>query len=85
MGKFYCAIMLSEQLKQVLIQAFPNATIEVMTDDEVHFTLRMQDASMNGKLPLERHRLVHRAIGPQLIKSIHALSMELTGTESADE
>ncbi len=43
-----------------------------------HFRLEMTASAFAGKSRLERQRLVHAALGPDLMSEIHALSMRLT-------
>lgn len=44
---------------------------------ESHFNVRVRSDSFAGKSRVARHRMVHAALGPKLIASIHALSLDL--------
>jgi BolA protein len=42
-----------------------------------HFHLTIRAAALDGMSRIERHRAIHRAIGPDLIARIHALSIDV--------
>ncbi len=44
---------------------------------ESHFNVRIRAAAFEGKSRIARHRMVHSALGPELVAAIHALSMDL--------
>jgi len=44
---------------------------------ESHFALRLRAAELAGLDRVARHRAVHHALGPDLVASIHALSLDL--------
>lgn len=44
---------------------------------ESHFAVRLRAAELAGLGRIARHRAVHRALGPELVASIHALSLDL--------
>ncbi|RMF70597.1 MAG: BolA family transcriptional regulator [Alphaproteobacteria bacterium] len=52
---------------------------------ETHFAVRLVSDRFQGLSRLARHRLVHEALGPDLIAEIHALQLSLlTPDEAAD-
>lgn len=55
----------------------PGAEVSVQSDDNVHYSARIINAAFSGRSRIERHRLVHAAIGPELGREIHALSLDL--------
>lgn len=44
---------------------------------ETHYNLRIRAEAFAGKSRLQRHRMVHSALGPELIGRIHALALDL--------
>ena len=44
---------------------------------ESHFNVRIRAQMFEGKSRIARHRMVHSALGPELVAAIHALSMDL--------
>ncbi len=44
---------------------------------ETHFRLRIMAPGLAGLPRIERHRAVHRALGPDLVARIHALALEI--------
>ncbi|WP_223422948.1 BolA family protein [Tateyamaria pelophila] len=44
---------------------------------ESHFNVRLRSTDFKGKSRVSRHRLVHGALGPDLIGRIHALALDL--------
>lgn len=44
---------------------------------ESHFNVMIRSAAFDGKNRLQRHRMVHAALGPDLIGRIHALALDL--------
>ncbi|MFP7571347.1 BolA family protein [Marivita sp. S2033] len=44
---------------------------------ESHFTVKIRAEAFAGQSRIARHRMVHRALGPDLVAAIHALSLDL--------
>ncbi|MBO6884236.1 MAG: BolA family transcriptional regulator [Marivita sp.] len=44
---------------------------------ESHFHVIIRSDAFEGKSRIARHRMVHKALGPELVAAIHALSMDL--------
>ena len=44
---------------------------------ESHYNLRIRSDVFAGKTRIARHRMVHSALGPELIGRIHALALDL--------
>lgn len=75
--------MQAEDIKAMIEQGLPDATVEVFGDDGVHFEAVIVSSSFTGKRTLERHRMVYTALGSKMGGDIHALSMRtLTPDES---
>ncbi len=68
-----------------ILQALPTARVSVRSDDNVHYTARIVSETFSGLSRLDRHRRVHEAIGPELGREIHALTLELKSPEEVDD
>ncbi|MGH1412984.1 MAG: BolA family protein [Pelagimonas sp.] len=44
---------------------------------ESHFHVTLRSPAFEGKTRIARHRMVHQALGADLVASIHALSLDL--------
>lgn len=42
---------------------------------ETHFRIEMSGEALEGMGRVERHRAIHRAIGPEIMERIHALEI----------
>ncbi len=45
---------------------------------ESHFHVIIRSDAFAGETRIARHRMVHKALGPELVAKIHALSMDLS-------
>ena len=54
-------------------------------DGETHFAVRLVCDRFRGLSRLARHRLVHEALGAELMGEIHALQLTLLTPEEAGE
>lgn len=61
----------------------PGADVRVESDDNVHYVARIVNAEFAGLSRIQRHRLVHAAVGEALGREIHALSLDLKTPEEA--
>jgi len=72
-------------IEQRILQAMPAARVSVISEDQVHFTAQIVSDEFNGLSRIQRHRRVHSAIGAELGREIHALSLDLkTPIETSD-
>lgn len=71
------------ELRQLLETAFPDADIEVRSEDGVHFAARLVDAGFAGQGRVARHQSVYAALGKRLGGEIHALSLQTLTPEEA--
>lgn len=46
---------------------------------ETHFRVRIGAEALSPLSRVERHRAIHRALGPDLIARIHALALDVRG------
>ena len=63
-------------LQALLQEAFPNARVEVRSEDGVHFAARIVDDSFAGQGRVARHQAVYAALGARIGGEIHALSLQ---------
>ena len=72
-----------EEVARLIRAGLPGAHVQVVSDDNTHFTARIVAPEFAGKRSLARHQLVYRALGELMGREIHALSIEaLTPEES---
>ncbi len=80
----------SNEIRASLVAALEPAELDVVDDSESHrghggyqeggeshYNLRIRAAAFEGKSRIQRHRMVHSALGPELIGRIHALALDL--------
>jgi acid stress-induced BolA-like protein IbaG/YrbA len=72
-------------IEQRILQAMPGARVSVHSDDQVHFTARIVSSEFDGLSRLQRHRRIHAAVGAELGREIHALSLELKSPAEAED
>lgn len=51
---------------------------------ESHFHVTLCSPDFAGKSRIARHRMVHAALGADLVAAIHALGLDLSAPEQAD-
>ncbi len=81
-----------EEIRDRLAAAFSPQELEVIDESEkhrghggwreegeTHFRVRMRAAALAPRSRLERHRMVHAALGQDLVGRIHALALDLDG------
>lgn len=66
-----------KRLEQALLDAFPDARIEVrdLTGTSDHYDVTIQSERFLGVTPLARHRLVYGALQGSMKGDIHALAL----------
>ncbi len=87
---------LAEQIRARLTDAFAPTRLTVADVSEAHrghagfreggeshFDVAISAPAFDDMSRIERHRAVHTALGPELVGSIHALSLEITGSDPA--
>jgi len=62
-------------VRQLIQDQFPNATVQVMSDDNTHFEALVVAAEFQGKTLLARHQMVYKSLGSRVGNEIHALSI----------
>jgi stress-induced morphogen len=76
--------MSPERVKQLLLEAFPDADLKLvdLTGTEDHYEARIVSAAFRGKTLIEQHQLVYRALGDAMHGPIHALALKTYTPES---
>jgi stress-induced morphogen len=66
------------ELKDVLLQAFPDADIEItdLTGTRDHYQARIVTTAFQGKSRIEQHRMVYAAVGDAMKGPVHALALQ---------
>lgn len=80
----------AEEIQRRLEAAFAPRRLEVRDDSEAHrghsgwrpggeshFTVTIASDAFAGLSPVERHRAIHAALGPELMAQIHALALKI--------
>ena len=65
----------TQSIEQMIKSGLPDATVSVQSDDGVHFEAVVTSASLSGKSPIQRHRMVYATLGNFMGNEIHALSL----------
>ena len=68
--------MTPKTIKQLIKVQFPDADIEVESEDGTHFRASIVCESFAGKSMLQQHRMVYDALGNKIGQDIHALSLK---------
>jgi BolA protein len=81
-----------DEIRQRLETAFGPERLDVVDESErhrghsgwreggeTHFRVKIAAPAFAGLSRLERHRAVHKALGPDLIARIHALALDIEG------
>jgi phosphoribosylformylglycinamidine synthase len=75
--------MKSEDIKKMILEAMPDATVEIedLKGDGDHYRARIVSSAFNGKNRVQQHQLVYRALKGKMGGELHALALE---TEAAE-
>jgi stress-induced morphogen len=71
-------MMEPEELQARLLEAFPQAEVEVLdlTGTKDHYQARIVSEQFAGRSLIEQHQLVYRALGEAMKGPIHALTLK---------
>ena len=86
-----CANMpIAEEIKSSLTATFAPTRLEIVDDSEshrghsgwrdggeTHFNVLIRAAAFAPMSRIDRHRAIHRALGPDLVSRIHALALDI--------
>ena len=75
--------MKSDDIKKMIIDAMPDATVEIedLAGDGDHYRARIVSSAFNGKNRVQQHQLVYRALKGKMGGELHALALETEATE----
>lgn len=70
--------MEAEQIRSLLVQALPDARVELkdLTGTRDHWEAQVVSQAFAGKTLIEQHQLVYRALGDAMAGPIHALALK---------
>ena len=70
--------MSQNQIKAYLMDAFPDALIEIkdLAGDNDHFSAIVTSVAFQGKTRIEQHQMVYAALQGQMGTGLHALSLK---------
>jgi stress-induced morphogen len=68
----------TEDVKKLVQTGIPGSEVEVMdlTGTSDHFRIHVVSDAFAGKSLIERHKMVHKALGPYLTREIHAVDLK---------
>ena len=86
-----CANMpIAEEIKSSLTATFAPTRLEIVDDSEshrghsgwrdggeTHFNVLIRAPDFGAMSRIDRHRAIHRALGPNLVSRIHALALDI--------
>jgi len=70
-------------VKALIEKGMPDAQVDVVGPDGVHFEAVVVSAQFQGKLPLARHRMVYATLGDKMGGEIHALQLKTLTPDEA--
>ena len=65
-----------DEVARLIRAGLPGAQVQVQSDDQTHFSVRVVAREFTPLRPLARHQLVYRTLGELVGREIHALSIE---------
>ena len=70
--------MSAEQIKQFIIDAIPDANVEIvdLKGDGDHYSATVKSKSFYGKTRVEQHKMVYDAFKGQMGSELHALKLK---------
>lgn len=77
-------MLTTDDVRKLVLTAFPEARVQVtdLTGTSDHFGIHVVSEAFAGKSPIERHRMVHAALGAHLTREIHAIDLK---TQTPDQ
>lgn len=73
--------MTPEQVAALIRAGLPDAQIQVESEDNRHFAVRVIAHEFQGLRSIARHQLIYRALGEPMGREIHALSIDALSPE----
>lgn len=78
-------MLTTEDVRKLVETAIPGARVQVtdLTGTSDHFGIRVVSEAFTGKSPIERHKMVHQALGEHLTREIHAIDLKTLTPDQA--
>lgn len=75
--------MSADKIKSFLVQAFPDAVIEMndFRGDQDHFAITLKTKAFRGKTRIQQHQMVYEALQGHVGTDLHALSLKTQALE----
>ncbi len=66
------------EIKSLIIEAFPDATIDIqdLAGDQNHYSATITSAFFKGKSKIEQHKMVYNSLKGKMGNELHALSIK---------
>lgn len=64
-----------DDIKALIEEGLPGATVHVQSDDNTHFQALVVSDAFEDRKRIARHQLVYRCLGERMGNDIHALSI----------
>lgn len=78
----------TDEVAALICEGVPEASVEVTTprnqDDDAHFAATVVSPAFAGRSLVDRHQLVHDALGERLTREIHAIELETYAPAEAE-
>ena len=65
-----------EEIKSLITSFIDSSSVEVNSDDNVHFEATIISESFEKKTLIERHKMVYESLGNKMDQEIHALTIK---------
>ena len=75
--------MTPSDIEQLLREQLDISSIDVKSDDNVHFEALIVSPAFAGKRAVARHQMVYKALGDHMRADIHALSIRALTPDEA--
>ena len=64
-----------QEIKIVIEKGIDEATVQVFSEDNTHYSAIVVAPTFKGKLPIARHQLIYKCLGNLMGNEIHAMSI----------
>jgi acid stress-induced BolA-like protein IbaG/YrbA len=64
-----------QEIKSLIENGLEGANVNVVSDDNTHYTALVISDQFAGKRPIARHQMVYRCLGELMGNEIHAMSI----------
>ena len=75
--------MAADDIKKLIVEALPDAEIEIedLAGDGDHYRARIVSSAFNGKSRVQQHQLVYKSLKGRMGGELHALALETEAKE----